>query len=333
MEAAITLKVLLTIRTLAIVTTIALTLSAWLIPVWNTWFVTVARRIAVASGFGAQFAITGIAVAHRREPWTRFVILFAGAAISIEALASHALPLWGIGVAAVCEASVVAWLVFSALREARDLRTYPEDYLTRAYTRIADPRVARFLAIETTVMGAALRFLTGGFRQPLPAGFGFTKTASDLPMLLALPVFLIPTAIAIDIVIPQAQWPWRVLDDFVNLYAILWGVGLYATFRKRPHRIVDGTLYLALGVFRAAEIPLAHIAAARVTRTNFDPRAWSRQHRADGLSFALEGTPVVVFDLAVPLVRSHRGEDRAIACVAVSCDDAFALARATAIPT
>ena len=152
-------------------------------------------------------------------------------------------------------------------------------------------------------------------------------------MLLALPVFLIPSAIAIDIVIPQAYWPWRVFDDCVNLYAILWGIGLYATFRMRPHRIVDGTIRLALGVFRTAEVPLAHIGAAHVTQTNFDPKAWSRAHRTDGLSFAVYGTPVVIFDLAVPLVRAHGTETRSITRVAVSCDDAFALARATAIPT
>ena len=152
-----TLKVLLAIRTAAIVATIVLLFVAWLVPAWNARFVIVARRVTVASGFGAQFAMTGIAVARGREPWTRFVIPIVGAILSIES--------------------------------ARN-------------ARVADPMVARFLAVETTVMGAALRFLAGGFRQPLPAGFGFTKTASSLPLLLALPVFLIPSMVAVDIVIP-----------------------------------------------------------------------------------------------------------------------------------
>ena len=328
-----TLKVLLAIRTAAIVATIVLLFVAWLVPAWNARFLIVARRVTVASGFGAQFAMTGIAVARGREPWTRFVIPIVGAILSIEALATHALPLWSFGVVGAVEASIVAWVVVSTFRDTRGRDAYPEERFARAFARVADPLVARFLAVETTVMGAALRFLGGGFRQPLPAGFGFTKTASSLPLLLALPVFLIPSMVAVDIVIPQAYWPWRVFDDFANIYAMVWGIGLYATFRTRPHRIVGDTLHLAFGVFRTAEIPLAHIAAAHVTRTNFDPRAWSRAHRTDGLSFAVDGTPVVIFNLSVPLARAQRGETREIACVAVSCDDAFALARATARPT
>ncbi len=328
-----TLKVLLSVRSAAIVLSIALMLVAWLAPFWYAWLVAVSRRVAAALGFGAQFAMTGIEVARGREPWTRFIVLVVGAVVSFEAFASHALPFGAILVIGACEAAIVAWLVISTLREAHDRDAYPEERLARAYARVADPRAARFLAVETTVMGAALRFLAGGFRRPLPAGFGFMKTASTLPMLLALPVFLIPSMIAVDIIIPPAYWPWRVLDDFVNIYAMVWGIGLYATFRMRPHRIVDGTLHLVLGVFRTADIPLAHIAAARVTRTNFDTRAWSREHRADGLSFAVDGTPVVVLDLAIPLVRPHGGAHRTISRVAVSCDDAFALARATAIPT
>jgi hypothetical protein len=319
-----TLKVLLAIRTAAIVATIVLLFVAWLVPAWNARFVVVARRVAVATGFGAQFAMTSVAVARGREPWTRFVIPIVGAILSIEALATHALPLWSFGIVGAIEASIVAWVVVSTLRDARGRDAYPEERFARAFARVADPLVARFLAVETTVMGAALRFLGGGFRQPLPAGFGFTKTASSLPLLLALPVFLIPSMVAIDIVIPQAYWPWRLFDDVVNLYA---------TFRTRPHRIVGDTLHLAFGVFRTAEIPLAHIAAAHVTRTNFDPNAWSRAHRTDGLSFAVDGTPVVIFNLSVPLACAHRGETREIACVAVSCDDAFALARAMARPT
>ena len=216
-----TLRVLLAIRTAAIVATIVLLFVAWLVPAWNARFVIVARRVTVASGFGAQFAVTGITVARGREPWTRFVIPIVGAILSIEALATHALALWSFGVVGAIEASIVAWVVVSA-----------------------------------------------------------------------------------------------------NIYAMVWGIGLYATFRTRPHRIVGDTLHLAFGVFRTADIPLAHIAAAHVTCTNFDPRAWSRAHRTDGLSFAVDGTPVVIFNLSVPL-----------ACVAVSCDDAFAHARATARPT
>ena len=328
-----TLKVLLTIRTLAIVMMIALVLATWLVPAWNARFIVVARRIAVASGFGAQFAMTGIAVARGREPWTHFLIPVVGAFLSFEALTTHTLPLWAFGAVGAIELSIVAWVVSSTMRDARDRDAYPEERFARAFARVTDPRFARFFGIETTIVGAAARFLAGGFRQPLPAGFGFTKTASSLPLLLALPVFLIPSMVAIDMIIPQAYWPWRVVDDVVNLYAMLWGVGLYATFRTRPHRVAHGTLHLALGVLRTAEIPLAHITAAHVTRTTFDPKAWSREHRTNGLSFAVDGTPVVVFDLSVALVRVHRGETRAITCVAVSCDDAFALARATAHPT
>lgn len=313
-----TLRVLLAIRTAAIIATIVLLFVAWLAPAWNARFVIVARRVAVTGGLGAQFAMTGIAVARGREPWTRFVIPVVAAILTIEALATHALPLWSFGVVGAIEASIVTWVVVSTLRDTRGRDAYPEERFARAFARVADPLVARFLAVETTVMGAALRFLGGGFRQPLPAGFGFTKTASSLPLLLA---------------IPQAYWPWRVFDDFANIYAMVWGIGLYATFRTRPHRIIGNTLHLAFGVFRTAEIPLAHIAAAHVTRTNFDPKAWSRAHRTDGLSFAVDGTPVVIFNLSVPLARAHRGETREIACVAVSCDDAFALARATARPT
>lgn len=327
------IELLVIIRTLAIVAAIVSFAIAWIVPGIGSRPFALARRIAAATGIGAQWAIAGTNVARGREPWTKLLVPLVATAVSVELFRTGSLPIATLGVAAALELGFAASLVYAGLRApATPDAPYFEQRLARGFERIVDSRLARFFALETTVMLSALRFLAGGFRRSPKTGFGVTRTASALPLLLALPVFLVPSTVAVDLLIPAAHPLWRLADDALNGYAMLWGVGVYATFRDRPHRVARGALLASFGAFRTVRVPLADIASVCIQPPTFDTRAWKKAHRRDGLSFALDGAPAVELTLARPLDLPARGSE-GVWRLALSADDARGLARALMHPT
>jgi hypothetical protein len=81
-------------------------------------------------------------------------------------------------------------------------------------------------------------------------------------LLPILPLLAVGDVLLVDLVfLPSAALWLRVLVHALAIYALVWLVGLYATLRARPHRIVDDHLVLHRGILRSRTIPLADIAS------------------------------------------------------------------------
>lgn len=122
--------------------------------------------------------------------------------------------------------------------------------------------VARLAAIEIVLIREATRFLFGGWRRPAPPGFHYHRESGLRTLLPILPLIGVGDVLLLELVIlPHAAGWLRVVLHVVAAYGLVWLIGLYATARVRPHRLVDGRLTLHRGVLRERTIEVAQIAS------------------------------------------------------------------------
>lgn len=323
------MKLLLALRFLGFAVAVLTVVLPWIAPGVSAVASKTVRKIALALGLGAQLGLTGSAIAYGRVPWTKIVFPILGVVAFLETGFSSAFPGYALVGVAACEAVVIGFVVVRALGVARERGAeYPEDVLRREFARLVDARVARYLALETMLVTSAGRYLMGGFSRPAPEGFSYV-IASDVPLLLALPVFLIvPEMVAIDLVVPHQLWGLRLASFCVHAYAIVWALGAYATFRERPHRLCNDRVRFSCGVLSSLEIALAEIRSAVVGPSAFDARAWKRANADDGHALTVSGAPVVFVELASPIRVEGWLRTRTIRRLAVSADRPSEFARA-----
>jgi hypothetical protein len=228
-------------------------------------------------------------------------------------------------------------LLILAVRAWRTSRTlaghWPEDRIASAFEAFVPPRVARLMALELVILGSAVRFLLGGFRDPVPPGFSLHRETFLRAMLPALPL-LIPT----DLFLLHALFPRMTpgLRWFLHLstvYAVLWMIGLYATLKQRPHQ-VDGTqVSLHMGLLGSLSFPRRLLVSA-APLPEFDDD-WARREHMKGLcKLTRTGAPAVELHLveAVPVTGLLGPGSRKCDRVAVSVDDPSAFIAALAEP-
>lgn len=209
-------------------------------------------------------------------------------------------------------------------------QTYPEDALERALDRFTPGPVNRYVAIELVLVASAVRYLCGGFRRPLPPGFSYVRSWASLPLLLAMPIFIVPEMIAFDFVLWNAGW-WRLASDVLHVYAMLWAIGIVATARTRPHRFDAERVRLRFGCLRRLDLDRANIATARVHGTVARDLKRTLRRAGDAVTMTLDGTPAVELTLREPVaVRSMTGRMRTIRRVFVAADEPAAFVAALA---
>ena len=323
------MKLLVALRVLALAVAALSIVLPWLAPAVALPRLPLLRRVAIAVGLGAQLGLTSLDAARGRSPWTRLLFPAIGVFAAIEWSVTSTIPFWALGLVGACEITIVASVVLRALRVARALgNDCPETILEREYARLVDARAARFLALETSLVLAAAKLAFGGFRRSVPAGFSYTRQ-SDIPLLLALPVFVsLPEMIVVDLLIPPGHWGWRLASDALHVYAMLWALGAYAMFRNRPHLVGNGRARFSLGAIRTLCVDTAQIVSATVRPGTFDRRAWRRAHAADGWSLMVSGAPVVEIELAAPLAVAGLHGVRNVRRLTVSADRPHDFARA-----
>ena len=183
---------------------------------------------------------------------------------------------------------------------------------------------------ELVITASAIRYLLGGFRRPLPPGFSYVRRWASLPLLLAMPFFIIPELIALDFVLWNAGW-WRLASDAVHVYAMLWAIGIVATARMRPHRCDAERLRLRFGCLRQLDLDRANIAAARVYGTVSRDVKRTLRRAGDAMTMTLDGVPAVELTLHEPVaMRSKTGRMRAVRRVFVAADEPAAFVTAIA---
>lgn len=198
------------------------------------------------------------AVACGKLPWTRLLL---PSIVLIEGLglAGHGLWQLRLGTAIALEVTFIAVAIRAVRRRGREL---PERGIARALESLVPPAIARLAAIELVLVGLAARFVCGGWRRPTPAGFTYHRENGLRTMLPLLPLLGVGDVLLLELVIlPHATLWLRIVVHVLAAYGLVWLVGLYASARARPHRLVDGVLELHRGVLRHATVDVAQIAS------------------------------------------------------------------------
>lgn len=137
-----------------------------------------------------------------------------------------------------------------------------ETRIASALEAIVPPSVAKLAAVELTIVGLAIAFLAGGWRRRVPEGFSYHRENALRQVLPLLPLLGIADVLLLELVVlPHAALWVRVVVHVVAAYGLIWLVGLYASARLRPHRLVGDRLELYRGVLRHVVIVRGDILA------------------------------------------------------------------------
>jgi hypothetical protein len=170
------------------------------------------------------------------------------------------------------ELTMTVPLIFLVARTAMTYLHYRRGGLTRrpALYAIAADVVSvpglRLMIHEFRLYTSILRLLTGRWRQGLREGDIAVRYASGGAGLLLTLVCVC----VIETVVLAFLIPWPILRDItlaLDIWGVLFFVGLFASFVVRPHIIgADGSLRLRSGALFDIRIPEQNIAAVRVER-------------------------------------------------------------------
>ncbi|NWJ40353.1 MAG: hypothetical protein HXX12_05210 [Geothrix sp.] len=259
-----------------------------------------------------------------RIPGTRILlpalILTEGLGLVLTQASHRALQL-RVGTALILELLLLI-LAMRAWRTARALPgIWPEDRIATAFEAFVPPRAARLMALELVMLGSAVRFLFGGFREAAPAGFTHHREAALRAILPAVPL-MIPGDFLLMRAISTGLAPWlRWTLHGSTIYAVLWLVGLYATLKARPHQFREGRLELHLGLLKSAIVPVSRVLSASPLPEFEDD--WARHAHMKGVAkLVAKGNAVLELRLSEPIqVTGLLGPGRPTRRLAVSVDD------------
>jgi len=281
--------------------------------------------------------ILGLAATWRKGglPATRMlipaVVLAEGLGLALSGASARALQV-RLGTALTLEVLLLI-LAVHAWRSTRSRAgLWPEDRLAAAFEAFVPPRAARLMALELVMLGGALHFLLGGFREPAPEGFSHHRESALRSFLPILPL-LIPGDVLLMKALFSGLPAWaRWTLHGSTAYAVLWLVGFYATLKARPHAIREGRVHLHLGLLKRVAFPANQVlAAAPLLDFNDD---WARHAHLKGVpSVVAKGAPVLELRLSEPVhVVGLLGPGRPADRLTVSLDDPAAFVAALGTP-
>jgi hypothetical protein len=198
------------------------------------------------------------------------------------------------------ELALVVLAIHHLWREPRS-DELSEDRLARPLGHLLPPRAARLIALELTVLGLALRYVFGGWRQPARPGFTYHRDALLRMLLPVLPLMAAADVVLLELVIlPRAARWIRIVVHVLAIYGVLWVIGVWASLRGRPHRIHDGRAILHRGLLRHVEVSLDQIASIGVMPTFSDD--WKlRAYRKGAIRIDVSGPTTLDIRLRVPI--------------------------------
>ena len=255
--------------------------------------------VLALAALGVRVAVMAWSAAHRELPWSRLllpgIILVEGAGLST----SEAATLWQVR---LCTAVVLELaFVVVAIRELRRTSASdesPDARLAQAFGALLPPGAARFVAFELVIVGSALRFLLGGWRRRLPAGFTYHRESVLRLFLQFLPFLGVADLLLVELVLlPHAAMWLRIVVHGLAIYGLIWLVGFYASLRGRPHQVANGRLTLHRGILRRLAVPLNEIASIEELPAFADD--WKRRaYRKGAIRIDVPGPTILELPLA-----------------------------------
>ncbi len=271
--------------------------------------------------------IVAMALAWRRSelPGTRLllpgILLVEGLGLTLAGREMAATSL-KMATAAALEILFIV-LAARALRQARARpHAWPEETLTEAFLAFVPPKAARMIALEAVVLGSSFRFLFGGFRKPTPPGFSHHLESTLRAILPALPLMIPGDLLLVHTLMGRFPSWTRGLVHFLDLYALAWLLGLYATLKARPHQVNSERVDLHMGILGGLSFERSSLKSA-LRLQEFEDRAALRAFARGAHRLVRPGTPLVELQFHEPVsaVGLLGTPGPALSRVIVSVDD------------
>ncbi|GLH67961.1 hypothetical protein [Geothrix edaphica] len=270
-----------------------------------------------------------------RIPGTRILlpalILVEGLGLALAG-ASPLVPGLRLGIALALEGLLLVLAVRAWRSVGGRPGKWPEQRIAAAFEAFVPPRAARLMALELVMLGGALRFLSGGFREPAPGGHSLHREAALGSFLPALPLLIPGDLLLIRVLFAGAPAWLRWGLHLSTVYAVLWLFGLYAGLKGRPHQVMGDEVALNLGPTKSIHLRREQILEAAPLPDFEDD--WARHRHMKGLHKLITPGPAIL-ELrlrepvpALSLVGPTAPRDR----VAVSVDDPAAFLAALGAP-
>lgn len=270
-----------------------------------------------------------------RIPGTRIllpiVILAEGSGLVLTGASGLTLDL-RLGTALVLEFLLLVLAIRAWQRSKQLPEAWPEDRIAAAFEAFVPPRAARLMALELVMLGGALRFLFGGFRDPMPEGHSLHREAALGSLLPALPLLIPGDLLLIRVLFSGAPSWLRWTLHLSTVYAVLWLFGLYAGLKRRPHRVTNEAVELNIGPVKSVRLRREQI--LEVTPLPEFDDDWARLRHMRGLHRLLTPGPAVLeLHLSEPVPAMNLlGPTAPKNRVAVSVDDPAAFLAALGAP-
>ncbi len=275
-----------------------------------------------------RLALIAARASRGRLPWTRLlvpgVLLVEGAGL----LLSHAPAPWRmakLATGAVLEVGLLALMAHRFFRLAPEPGVLAEDHLAKPLTAFLPPRVARVLAKEAVLLGFAFRFVAGGWRRPDPPSFSYHRDSAFAAILPALPLLLLGDLLLLEVLLRHLRPGTRLLIHALDVYGVIWVLGLWASFRRRPHTVEGETIRLHKGLLAHLDLTKAQIASVGPLPAFDDD--WTRlRFTRTAHDFRMPGSTPLLLELNTPVrAIGLLGPGRPKTRVLVSSDNPTAL--------
>lgn len=225
--------------------------------------------------------------------------------------------------AAVFEICVLVFAV-ALLRRAgtRTPGSALEDHFERVFAQFLPERLAAFVGCEVVLLWEGMRWVARRFRRLPVSGFGYLDQSLIAVLPIAAPVLCIAEEIVLAVLLRhQALWI-RLSVVGIDIWAILYVFGIYATCQARPHQVASQSVRLEQGILGRCEFDPALVVEAT-------PELEPARKDPGAVRLTLKGSPAVKVQFSQPVAvkRMLRGEQK-FCTVVVSADDPIALCRA-----
>ncbi len=224
---------------------------------------------------------------------------------------------------AVFEIGVLVFAVVLLRRAgARAANSALEDHFERVFALFLPERMAALVARDVVLLWEGLCWAARRFR-PLPvSGFGYVEQSFIVVLPIAAPILCIAEEIVLGVLLRhQALWI-RLSVVGLDIWAILYVFGIYATCQARPHQVTSQSVRLEQGIFGRCEFDPALMLEA-------SPEPGPARKEPGAVRLTLKGAPAVKVHLSQPVgvKRILRGEQK-FQTIVVSADDPSVLCRA-----
>jgi hypothetical protein len=225
--------------------------------------------------------------------------------------------------AAIFEVCVLVFAVVLLRRAgARAAGSALEDHFESVFAQFLPERLAALVARDIVLLWEGLPWAARRFR-PLPvSGFGYLEQSFIAVLPIAAPILCVAEEIVLGVLLRQQALWIRLSVVGLDIWAILYVFGIYATCQARPHQVTSQSVRLEQGIFGRCEFDPALVveASPEPALVRKDPAA---------VRLTLKGSPVVKVQLSHPVTvkRLLLGE-RKFHTLVVSADDPIALCRA-----